>query len=155
MERFDFRSHGERTGYVLDEVLDMEYPLPTGQRQNRWITHADGTTSTKKWQMVPWIPAGQKFTAKKNFASSMQSHKIGSVNAYNDLYPGSRVEERGDGNGAIRGCPRGGVPDAFRVFRESVNEEDARCTRSGDCTRSGLTRGTSTRSVSTRICSRT
>ena len=31
MERFDFRGHGERTGYVLDEVLDMEYPLPIGQ----------------------------------------------------------------------------------------------------------------------------
>ena len=31
MERFDFRSHGERTGHLLDEVLDMEYPLPIGQ----------------------------------------------------------------------------------------------------------------------------
>ena len=31
MERFDFRGHGERTGHVLDEVLDMEYPLPIGQ----------------------------------------------------------------------------------------------------------------------------
>lgn len=55
-------------------------------KNNSVITFADGTTGSKKWQMVPWIPAGQKFTAKKNYASSMQSHKIGSVNSYEDLY---------------------------------------------------------------------
>ncbi|MHC8418210.1 hypothetical protein, partial [Bacteroides hominis] len=51
------------------------------------ITYADGTTSTAgaKWAMTPHLPAGRKFTAKKNYASSMQSHKIGAVNSYTDL----------------------------------------------------------------------
>ncbi len=40
----------------------------------------------KKYGRWYLIPAGQKFTAKKNFASSMQSHKIGAVNSYTDLY---------------------------------------------------------------------
>ena len=87
------------------------------------ITHADGTTSTKKWQMVPWIPAGQKFTAKKNFASSMQSHKIGSVNAYNDLYrevglrnEAMETEQYADARVAVYQMP-------FVCFEKSVNEE--------------------------------
>ena len=73
--------------------------------------------------MVPWIPAGQKFTAKKNFASSMQSHKIGSVNGYNDLYrevglrnEAMETESYADARVAVYQLP-------FVCFEKSVNEE--------------------------------
>lgn len=98
------------TRYQLDKNLSV-------------ITHADGTTSAKKWQMVPWLPAGQKFTAKKNFASSMQSHKIGSVNSYNDLY-----REVGLLNEAMQTASYTNARVAvyqlpFLCFEKSVNEE--------------------------------
>ena len=98
------------TRYQLDKSLSV-------------ITHADGVTSKKVWQMVPGIPAGQKFTAKKNFASSMQSHKIGAVNSYTDLY-----KQVGLINEAMQ---TSGYPDArvsvyelpFFCFEKSLNDE--------------------------------
>lgn len=74
---------GQGTSSMKYYLWNTRYQLDKTQSV---ITFADGTTGSKKWQMVPWIPAGQKFTAKKNYASSMQSHKIGSVNSYEDLY---------------------------------------------------------------------
>lgn len=50
------------------------------------VTHADGSTNTGGWAMVPSIASATKITAKKNFASSMQSHKVGSVNSVEELY---------------------------------------------------------------------
>lgn len=98
------------TSYKLDKNLSV-------------ITHADGTTSKKTWQMVPWIPAGEKFTAKKNFASSMQSHKIGAVNSYTDLYKqvGLRneamlTEKYADARVSVYELP-------FFCFEKSINDE--------------------------------
>ena len=98
------------TRYQLDKNLSV-------------ITHADGTTSKKVWQMVPWIPAGQKFTAKKNFASSMQSHKIGAVNSYDDLFKkmglaneAMQTEKYADARVAVYQLP-------FFCFEKSINEE--------------------------------
>ena len=50
------------------------------------ITYADNTTTTKKVKLFDGVPACAKITAKKNWASSMQDHKAGSVNAYTDVY---------------------------------------------------------------------
>ena len=111
---------GQGTSSMKYWIWNTRYQL---DKAKSVITHADGTTSTKKWQMVPWIPAGQKFTAKKNFASSMQSHKIGSVNAYNDLYrevglrnEAMETEQYADARVAVYQMP-------FVCFEKSVNEE--------------------------------
>ena len=46
-----------------------------------------GSTYTGgKWQMKPFLNPSERITAKKNFASSTQSHKMGSVNSFDDLY---------------------------------------------------------------------
>lgn len=50
------------------------------------ITYSDGTTGTKAAQMFTGIPKCAKITFKKNWASSMQDHKAGSVNSYTDLW---------------------------------------------------------------------
>ena len=111
---------GQGTSSMKYWIWNTRYQL---DKAKSVITHADGTTSTKKWQMVPWIPAGQKFTAKKNFASSMQSHKIGSVNGYNDLYrevglrnEAMETESYADARVAVYQLP-------FVCFEKSVNEE--------------------------------
>ena len=98
------------TRYQLDKV-------------NSVVTHADGTTSAKKWQMTPFLPAGQKFTAKKNFASSMHSHKIGSVNSYEDLYrevgllnEAMKTEKYANARVAVYQIP-------FVCFEKQVNDE--------------------------------
>lgn len=49
------------------------------------VTYADGTTSSKKFKMFDGVPACASATAKKNWASSMQDHKCGSVNGYTDV----------------------------------------------------------------------
>lgn len=49
-------------------------------------TYADGTTESGACKMFPTQPKMQRITFKKNFASSMQSHKMGSVNSITDLY---------------------------------------------------------------------
>ncbi len=98
------------TRYQLDKNLSV-------------ITRADGTTTTKKWQMTPELIAGQKFTAKKNYASSMQSHKIGAVNSYDDLYremgllnEAMRTDEYANARVAVYQLP-------FVCFEKAINEE--------------------------------
>ncbi len=58
----------------------------TLDKNSSTVTAADGSTSTGGWTMTPDLAKATKITAKKNFASSMQSHKIGSVNSVDDLY---------------------------------------------------------------------
>ena len=56
--------------------------------QTSWATvveYVDGTTDKGKWRFVPGQPKIKKATAKLNWASSMQSHKIGGVNSITEL----------------------------------------------------------------------
>lgn len=56
--------------------------------QIKWKTvvdYADGSQTKGSWIFVPGMPKIKKATAKLNWASSMQSHKIGSVNSMSDL----------------------------------------------------------------------
>jgi hypothetical protein len=71
--------------------------------------------------MTPDVPAASVFTAKKNFASSMQSHKMGSVNSIDLLY-----KELGLTNEAMEldSTKRIAVYQMpFIMFTKSVNEE--------------------------------
>ena len=111
---------GQGTSSMKYWIWNTRYQL---DKTTSVITHADGTTSTKKWQMTPFLPGGQKFTAKKNFASSMQSHKIGSVNSYDDLYremgllnEAMQTEQYSDARVAVYQIP-------FVCFEKQVNEE--------------------------------
>ena len=54
-------------------------------KANSIITHADGTTEIGYWAITPNVPRAVRLTAKKHFASTMQSHIIGSVNSMDDL----------------------------------------------------------------------
>ena len=66
--------YGKRTGDIFMRyyLWNTRYSI---DKEKSVITYADGTIGKKTWQMIPSIPAGAKFTAKKNYASSMQSHK--------------------------------------------------------------------------------
>lgn len=50
------------------------------------IVYEDGSTAAKKFELFKNLPKVSKITAKKNIASSMQYHKMGSVNAFTDLW---------------------------------------------------------------------
>ncbi|MDO4164060.1 MAG: leucine-rich repeat domain-containing protein, partial [Bacteroides sp.] len=58
----------------------------SGNKINSIATYADGTTDTNKVLMFEGVPKSGRLTAKKNWASSMQDHKAGSVAAFNDLF---------------------------------------------------------------------
>ena len=96
--------------FILDLILSI-------------IKAADGSTSTGGWSMTPELAKATKITAKKNFASSMQSHKIGSVNSVNDLYramgylnEAMQTEQYANARVSVYQLP-------FVGFEKSINEE--------------------------------
>ena len=48
--------------------------------------NADGEYIGQKYQLIDGVPAAQKLVLKINYASSMQSHKQGGTELYNELY---------------------------------------------------------------------
>ena len=50
------------------------------------VVYEDGQTATKTFELFKNLPKISKLTAKKNIASSMQYHKMGSVNSFTDLW---------------------------------------------------------------------
>lgn len=86
-----------------------------------WVNQDGQPTAKNKWAMNSEQPAGNKFVAKKNFASSMQSHKIGAVNSYSDL-----VREVGVENAAMQADEKVRV-SVFEMpclgFEKSIDEE--------------------------------
>lgn len=74
---------GQGTSSMRYWIWNTRY---TVNKSKTVIHKADGTEVVGMWEMVPYIIPGSKFTAKKNYASSMQSHKMGSCNAFNDVY---------------------------------------------------------------------
>lgn len=84
-------------------------------------TYADGTTDKNKVLMFDGVPKSGRLTAKKNWASSMQDHKAGCVDAYDALY-----KEMGMKNEAMVVDPKIRVAvyqEPFIGFSKSVNEE--------------------------------
>lgn len=84
-------------------------------------TYVDGSTDKNKVLFHPDVPKSGRLTAKKNWASSMQDHKAGSVNAYDDL-----AKEIGLINEAQQDDPeiRTAVyQEPFIGFHKWVNEE--------------------------------
>lgn len=57
-----------------------------GNKINSIATYVDGTTDKNKVFFAEGVPKSGRLTAKKNWASSMQDHKAGSVTAYTDLF---------------------------------------------------------------------
>lgn len=85
------------------------------------ITYADGSTTTKRFIMFDNVPACASVTFKKNWASSMQDHKAGSVNAYTDLY-----KQLGLTNEAMEQNPDVRVSvyqEPFMGFRKEINDD--------------------------------
>lgn len=92
-----------------------------GVAQNSTVTYADGTTESKKVRMFLGVPKANKLTAKKNWASSMQDHKAGSVSAFNDLF-----KKQGLTNEAITANKEVRVAvyqEPFIGFSKQLNEE--------------------------------
>ena len=79
-------------------------------------TYADGTTDKNCVLMYDNVPKSGRLTAKKNWASSMQDHKAGCVDAYDALY-----KEMGMKNEAM--ATDGKIRVAVYQFSKSVNEE--------------------------------
>lgn len=111
---------GQGTSSMKYWIWNTRYQL---DKKKSVITYANGTTSAAgaKWAMTPSLPAGRKFTAKKNYASSMHSHKIGAVNSYTDL-----IREVGILNEAMQADEkvRVSVWEApFVCFEKMLNDE--------------------------------
>lgn len=92
-----------------------------GNKINSIATYADGTTDKNCVLMYDNVPKSGRLTAKKNWASSMQDHKAGSVAAYDDLYKNMGLK-----NEAMVANPEIRVAvyqEPFIGFSKSVNEE--------------------------------
>lgn len=94
---FQYNDHPEWN--VRIEKAPIDGQGTTSMKYYRWnlrwklkdtsvFTYADGTTDTKAGYLAGrgLHPKVQKITAKKNYASSMQGHKMGATAMYDELY---------------------------------------------------------------------
>ena len=111
---------GQGTSSMRYYLWNTRYSI---DKEKSVITYADGTIGKKTWQMIPSIPAGAKFTAKKNYASSMQSHKMGSANSVHDLYKQMGFTNEAMDTEDYENCRIAVYQLPFVCFEKSVNEE--------------------------------
>ena len=111
---------GQGTSSMRYYLWNTRYSI---DKEKSVITYADGTIGQKTWQMIPSIPAGAKFTAKKNYASSMQSHKMGSANSVHDLYKQMGFTNEAMDTEDYENCRIAVYQLPFVCFEKSVNEE--------------------------------
>ena len=94
---FEYNDHPEWNVRIDNAPIDGQGT--TSMRYFRWnvrwklksdavFTYADGTTDSKEGYIagIGLHPKVSKITAKKNYASSMQGHKIGGTTMYDELY---------------------------------------------------------------------
>lgn len=80
------------------------------------VIYADGSETTGVWRFVPNQVAIEIATAKLNWASSMQAHKMGSVNSIADLMQELNIVNEANGRPSVYQYP-------FVGFSKSVNED--------------------------------
>lgn len=81
------KEYSAKCNFILNILKeDSDKPVISGTYNNTDIG-GQGTTSMNYWLWnLRWKKLPIRLTAKKNYASSMQSHKIGATRAYNDLH---------------------------------------------------------------------
>lgn len=79
-------SNIQLAGQGTSSMLYWLWNWKASGKDNTNIVYEDGHTETKKFELYKNLPKVSKLTAKKNIASSMQYHKMGSVNSYTDLW---------------------------------------------------------------------
>ena len=120
-----FAEHPEWNWWI--DIIDVDGQGTSSKKYWRWnlrgkdgkqsvATYADGSTTVGYVNFTPTLKKVKKFTAKKNFASSMHSHKMGSVNSIDDL-----AKELGLMNEANARIATYQMP--FVGFSMSVNDE--------------------------------
>lgn len=80
------------------------------------VIYADGSETTGVWRFVPNQVPIEIATAKLNWASSMQAHKMGSVNSIADLMQELNIHNEANGRPSVYQYP-------FVGFSKSVNED--------------------------------
>lgn len=81
------KEYSAKCNFILNILKeDSDKPTISGTYNNTDIG-GQGTTSMNYWLWnLRWKKLPIRLTAKKNYASSMQSHKIGATRAFNDLH---------------------------------------------------------------------
>jgi hypothetical protein len=81
----DFTTSADGQGTSSKKYFEWNVRFKNGDKTV--VTYSDGTSKiTKKVQLFNNILPCSKITAKKNWASSMQDHKAGSVNSFTDIW---------------------------------------------------------------------
>lgn len=74
-----------------------------------------------KWQLADGMPWAKRLDGKINFASPMQSHKLGSVGMYNDLW--KEVIANSEITAAADGSDFTGTEDGYKSCRVSIKQK--------------------------------
>lgn len=118
----------------------LEYSFANNPEWNKVIAAVEakgqGTSSMRYWwwnikfthkndslSLVPGIPASTVETAKKNFASSMQSHKMGSVNSFDDLFKAMGLTNEAMETEEYANARVSIYQEPFVGFEKSINDE--------------------------------
>lgn len=106
----------------LNKVIPVAEASGQGTTSSRyWLWNIKFKLKNILWAMILGIPEASVLTAKKNFASSMQSHKMGSVNSFDDLFKAMGLtNEAMEENSEVRVAV---YQEPFVGFEKTVNDE--------------------------------
>ncbi len=93
------------------------------EADSKWVDE-NGVDHGQCYQNAEGLPMAKKLVDKRNWASSMQSHKIGATRLYNDLYQkvvGKNEITSIEGKENCRVCV---YEDPFLVFRQETDDTD-------------------------------
>lgn len=93
------------------------------ESDSRWVDE-NGVDHGQCYQNADGLPMAKKLVDKRNWASSMQSHKIGATRLYNDLYKEVVDKNEITSTEGFENCRVAVYEEPFLVFQQETDESE-------------------------------
>ena len=93
------------------------------REDSKWVDE-NGVDHGQCYQNADGLPMAKKLVDKRNWASSMQSHKMGATKLYNDLYQEVVDKNEITSQEGMENCRVAVYEDPFLVFQQTENDSE-------------------------------
>ena len=93
------------------------------EADSRWVDE-NGVDHGQYYQNADGLPLAKKLVDKRNWASSMQSHKLGATRLYNDLYKEVVGKNEITSTAGYENCRVAVYEEPFMVFQQETDESE-------------------------------
>ena len=93
------------------------------REDSKWVDE-NGIDHGQCYQNADGLPMAKKLVDKRNWASSMQSHKMGATKLYNDLYKEVVGKNEITSQEGMENCRVAVYEDPFLVFQQTENDSE-------------------------------